>query len=314
MIGLDGQGRIVLPNRSAADLIGCAPDDLIGRPADRGDPRGRRRCSRSVATAPERPAEAQLELHPARTAPHTPAGARRRRSATAAGHQRLRRDLRRHHRAARGAAPGGLGRGRAAHRARGQEPADPDPAVGRAPRAQIPAADRARTARRSPPVADTIIRQVDNIGRLISEFSAFARMPAPVLRDEIAQPSWCARRCYLQQARLAGDPVRNTTSGARRSAVLRRPKGVAGAHEPVAERGQGGARAQDSGRRRRLGDASRCARRAERCRDRGRGQWAGLSRADRERLIEPYVTTRGKRHGLGPCHREEDHGGTRRHG
>ena len=30
----------------------------------------------------------------------------------------------------------------------------------------------------------TIIRQVDTIGRLINEFSAFARMPAPVLREE----------------------------------------------------------------------------------------------------------------------------------
>ncbi|MFO0580628.1 MAG: histidine kinase dimerization/phospho-acceptor domain-containing protein, partial [Polyangia bacterium] len=30
----------------------------------------------------------------------------------------------------------------------------------------------------------TIVRQVDTIGRLISEFSAFARMPAPVMREE----------------------------------------------------------------------------------------------------------------------------------
>ena len=30
---------------------------------------------------------------------------------------------------------------------------------------------------------DTIIRQVDDIGRLVNEFSAFARMPAPVIED-----------------------------------------------------------------------------------------------------------------------------------
>jgi two-component system nitrogen regulation sensor histidine kinase NtrY len=34
--------------------------------------------------------------------------------------------------------------------------------------------------------ADTIIRQVDNIGRLINEFSAFARMPAPQFASESA--------------------------------------------------------------------------------------------------------------------------------
>ena len=82
------------------------------------------------------------------------------------------------------AAPGGLGRGRAADRARGQEPADPDPALGRAAGAQIPAADRARTATAFTKSIATIVRQVDTIGRLISEFSAFARMPAPVMREE----------------------------------------------------------------------------------------------------------------------------------
>ena len=34
--------------------------------------------------------------------------------------------------------------------------------------------------------ADTIVHQVDNIGRLINEFSAFARMPAPVFERESA--------------------------------------------------------------------------------------------------------------------------------
>ena len=31
---------------------------------------------------------------------------------------------------------------------------------------------------------DTIIRQVGDIGRLVDEFSAFARMPAPILKSE----------------------------------------------------------------------------------------------------------------------------------
>ncbi len=34
---------------------------------------------------------------------------------------------------------------------------------------------------------DTIIRQVGDIGRMVDEFSSFARMPAPVIRSEGAQ-------------------------------------------------------------------------------------------------------------------------------
>ncbi len=48
-----------------------------------------------------------------------------------------RRHLRRHHRAAVGPAQGRLGRRRPPHRPRDQEPADPDPALGRAAQAEI---------------------------------------------------------------------------------------------------------------------------------------------------------------------------------
>src|ERR1700749_1304059 len=34
---------------------------------------------------------------------------------------------------------------------------------------------------------DTIVRQVGDIGRMVDEFSSFARMPAPVMRRENAQ-------------------------------------------------------------------------------------------------------------------------------
>jgi two-component system nitrogen regulation sensor histidine kinase NtrY len=45
---------------------------------------------------------------------------------------------------------------------------------------------------------DTIVRQVDNIGRLINEFSAFARMPAPVFNHESAC-DLVRQAVYLQQ-------------------------------------------------------------------------------------------------------------------
>ena len=83
----------------------------------------------------------------------------------------------------------------------------------------------------------TIIRQVDTIGRLINEFSAFARMPAPVLREEnvaelvrdavfLQQQAWPQISFAVE---LPAEPIRLR---------LRRPKGVAGADQPVAERHQ----------------------------------------------------------------------------
>ena len=50
---------------------------------------------------------------------------------------------------------------------------------------------------------DTIVRQVGDIGRLIDEFSSFARMPAPVFRDEnIVELS--RRALFLQQVANVG--------------------------------------------------------------------------------------------------------------
>ena len=63
----------------------------------------------------------------------------------------LRGDARRHHRAGAGAAHFGLGRRRAAHRARDQESADPDPALGRTAAPQV-RPQHHRRSRRVPPV------------------------------------------------------------------------------------------------------------------------------------------------------------------
>ncbi len=55
---------------------------------------------------------------------------------------------------------------------------------------------------------DTIIRQVDDIGRMVDEFSSFARMPAPV--DAVWNPrrSWCARPCSCSAWRIRRWPLR----------------------------------------------------------------------------------------------------------
>ena len=107
-----------------------------------------RRCSTRRRAAPERLAAGAGRSSSAADGTRTllvriARRARRRRD------RRLRRHLRRHHRPAVGAAQGGLGRRRAPHRARDQEPADPDPALGRAAEAQIPEADQATTPRPS---------------------------------------------------------------------------------------------------------------------------------------------------------------------
>jgi two-component system nitrogen regulation sensor histidine kinase NtrY len=46
---------------------------------------------------------------------------------------------------------------------------------------------------------DTIVRQVGDIGRMVDEFSAFARMPAPVMASENLV-ELCAQAIFLQQA------------------------------------------------------------------------------------------------------------------
>ena len=94
-----------------------------------------------VAQAAERPdrADPGPDRDPAARHPPHPAGAHQRRVGC-----RLGRHLRRRHRPDVGAAHGGVGRRRAPHRARDQESADADPALGRAPQAPLPEADQGR--------------------------------------------------------------------------------------------------------------------------------------------------------------------------
>ena len=65
-----------------------------------------------------------------------------------------------------------------------KNPLTPDPALGRAAEAQIPQGDHAAIPRPSSICTETIVRQVGDIGRMVDEFSSFARMPAPVMRPE----------------------------------------------------------------------------------------------------------------------------------
>jgi two-component system nitrogen regulation sensor histidine kinase NtrY len=145
---------------------------------------------------------------------------------------------------------------------------------------------------------DTIVRQVGDIGRMVDEFSSFARMPAPVKRPEDLV-ELCRQALFLQQnahphieyrtrfpeeppvlpcdGRQIGQALTNLLQNAFDSIEARRAEGR---DEPgvitlavEVERRRVVVTVEDNGR--------------------------GLPAHQRERLTEPYVTTRAKGTGLG---------------
>jgi two-component system nitrogen regulation sensor histidine kinase NtrY len=163
---------------------------------------------------------------------------------------------------------------------------------------------------------DTIVRQVGDIGRMVDEFSSFARMPAPVMRRENAQE-------LLQQAvflqRVANPAITFSTDAPKaplwfesdgRLVAQALTNVIKNAGEGIAARI---ARGDDEPGKIMIallppdkdkGGASF----AFRVTDNG----IGLPPEHRHRLTEPYVTTRAKGTGLGLAIVRkimEDHGG-----
>jgi two-component system nitrogen regulation sensor histidine kinase NtrY len=158
---------------------------------------------------------------------------------------------------------------------------------------------------------DTIVRQVGDIGRMVDEFSAFARMPAPkfaeVDADELLRAAVFAQRVaspeltveleeptpqvvLLADGRMLAQALTNVLKNAAEAVEARRArapktKGAIVARL-VADDGQVAFEVEDNG--------------------------VGLPDKDRDRLTEPYVTTREKGTGLGLAIVKrilEDHGG-----
>ena len=161
---------------------------------------------------------------------------------------------------------------------------------------------------------ETIVRQVGDIGRMVDEFSSFARMPSPVMRQEdlaelARQTVFLQRQAHqsivFEIAEEPGDwrlsldarQIRQALTNLLQNAV----DAIAGREPPPAGEEMPAGRVEV----RVTAVDGRC---AVAVRDNGRG----LPTAERERLTEPYVTTRAKGTGLGLAIVRkimEDHGG-----
>ena len=146
---------------------------------------------------------------------------------------------------------------------------------------------------------DTIIRHVGDIGRMIDEFSSFARMPAPVIKPEnlieiVRQTVFLQRTAHPDiafetifpthpvivrcDARLVGQALINIVKNGIEAIEIR-----------IADQGA------DPAGHIRLSVSDMGGPAAVIVEDNGKG----LPQHGRERLTEPYVTTRAKGTGLG---------------
>ena len=158
---------------------------------------------------------------------------------------------------------------------------------------------------------DTIVRQVDDIRRMVDEFSRFARMPKPVIAaedvaDTVRQAVFLMRVGHSEigiDADIAEDPMparfdRRLISQALTNLIKNASEAIAVV--PPAELGKGSIRVFAA----REGDDIIID-----VVDNG----VGLPKENRSRLLEPYVTTREKGTGLGLAivgRIIEDHGGS----
>lgn len=157
---------------------------------------------------------------------------------------------------------------------------------------------------------DTIIRQVGDIGRMVDEFSSFARMPKPEmkavdLREPLREASFLVEVSHpdIKFERVIGsEPLKGTVdsrlmSQAFGNVVKNAAEAIEGSDQQNPQAGVIRIRAAREGGTIRVDIM-----------DNGRG----LPRDNRQRLLEPYMTTREKGTGLGLAIVKkivEDHGG-----
>ncbi|WP_370643320.1 sensor histidine kinase NtrY-like [Roseomonas cutis] len=306
VVGLDAEGRVNLPNRSASDLLGQDMEAAIGHPLPEVVPEFAALAA-AAAAAPERAHTAEVKLGApnarrtliARMGAEVQAG-------QVAGYVLTFDDVTELLSAQRKAAWADVAR-RIAHEIK--NPLTPiQLSAERLKRRYLKEITSDPETFRT--CTDTIVRQVGDIGRMVDEFSAFARMPQPVIRPEdlgrLAREALVLQRdahpaityeTVLPEAplpvpcdrRLLNQALTNLLQNAA-DAVAMRPEGEAGGRIRLAVERQ--------------------------------GEWAALviedngvglpSGEDHDRLAEPYVTHKAKGTGLGLAIVKkimEDHGG-----
>jgi two-component system nitrogen regulation sensor histidine kinase NtrY len=305
VLSVDGEGIVMRSNRSALDLLALPEDGVLGRPLTAVMPE----LAPLVAQAAERPdrmTQGQVEI--------MQRGARqillvRISAATGAGFVVTFDDVTDLMSAQRMAAWGDVAR-RIAHEIK--NPLTPiQLSAERLKRRYL------KQIKEDPDTfsmcTDTIIRQVGDIGRMVDEFSSFARMPRPTVKEEDAK-ELCQQALFLQ---------RNGNPGIRYAANLpahtvplncdRRQ--VAQVLTNILKNSAEAIEGRDEKADTHLpqGEISLSLIEDETglrivVEDNGRG----LPKEGRERLTEPYMTTRSKGTGLGLAIVKkimEDHGG-----
>ena len=167
--------------------------------------------------------------------------------------------------------------------------------------------------------ADTIVRQVGDIGRMVDEFSAFARMPQPAMRDEdlsriIREVLILQRNAHVEITYNVTLPERGPVVRCDRrlisQALINLLQNAADAIAMTPKQGDVDNNEEDEG-----GAGEICVAiemKAETVEILVIDNGAGLPSGDRDRLTEPYVTHKAKGTGLGLAIVKkimEDHGG-----
>ena len=296
VIGLDADRRIRLANPSAAGLLGVPEEELVGRPLESLLPETTPLFDRLLVDG-EEPVQQQLAVdRRGRQRTLLVRLAAQREKAAIVGFVLTFDDVTELIAAQRQAAWAEVAR-RIAHEIK--NPLTPirlsAERLGRRFAAQIEPAERDGFGR----AIATIVQQVDTIGRLVAEFSAFARMPAPVMRTE-SLAELVRRAVFLQETahpriRFAvelpeGDPLRLDCDAEKIGQVLTNL--LQNAIDAFAEAGEDRRPAvpRITIRGRRL---------AKEIWVEVEDNGPGFPPGDRHRLLEPYATTRAKGTGLG---------------
>jgi len=306
VIGLDGDGRINLPNASASILLGLTADKMVGQPLEKVVPEMAGLMEGARRLRGGHPVEAEVRVQQEKeTRTLLTRVSVERDGDQIIGYVVTFDDVSDLVAAQRKAAWADVAR-RIAHEIR--NPLTPiQLSAERLKRKYLK--EIASDPETFVTCTDTIVRHVGDIGRMVDEFSSFARVPAPVMRLENLT-DLCRQVVFLQ--RNAHNDISITTD-LPNEAIYYRCDGrqvsqaltnlLLNAAEAIEGRGD----AAEPGRivvRLRFGDG----RTAIEVEDNGRG----LPQEARERLTEPYYTTRLKGTGLGLAIVKkimEDHGG-----